>query len=118
MASDALSQSEPPEGRWGGPRAAQWKEKGKRAVVHVCPEAYDVATTLAKLARRSHKDFNLMIYMAGLEALTGQSEQTLCTQAFQVNPPEPGTPRLAKAMTTEEVKAVAQRLVFVPGMPA
>lgn len=102
MAKDALSQG---GSGWGGPREKSWEENGKRAVVMVDAGVYSLVTMLAGFCRRPAKSLNAQIYAAGLEALFGESLDTLQGKEVSVTRPKPGA---KKPVTHDEVRAIAQ----------
>lgn len=105
-ADDALSQG---NGDWGGPREKSWEENGKRAVVMVDAGVYSLVTMLAGFCRRPAKSMNAQIYAAGLEALFGESLDTLQGKEVSVTRPKPG---LKKPVSHADVRAVAKDAFF------
>lgn len=71
MADDALELKTAPERAWGGARKPNWRENGKRAVILLPADAYEVIVDLNTLCRRPIRDLNLQIFCAGMEALFG-----------------------------------------------
>lgn len=71
MVDDALTVKHTPEQAWGGPRTPTWRQTGKRAVVLVPAEVYEVVIDVAYMTRWSHRDINFRIYCAGVESLLG-----------------------------------------------
>lgn len=102
MVDDTLSTKEM---GWGGPREKNWEEDGKRAVVMVDAGIYALVTMLAGMCRRPAKSLNQQIYAAGLEALFGQSLDTLENEEVSVLRPKG---LQGRAVTDEQVRAVAQ----------
>ncbi|MFZ2726441.1 MAG: hypothetical protein WAX77_09340 [Methylococcaceae bacterium] len=108
-ADDALSQG---DGGWGGAREKRWHETGKRAVVSVDAQAYELVTTLAKMCLRPNKDLCSQIFAVGLEALTGYTIEQLCDRKFTVE--MKAIRQRTKAFTLEDVKARAALLQMMP----
>jgi hypothetical protein len=77
MADDALVVKTAPERAWGGAREPNWREKGKRAVILLPADAYEVIRDLNTLSRRPIRDLNHQIFCAGMESLFGVSFQDL-----------------------------------------
>lgn len=111
MADDALFEEEVSGVGWGGPRAKTWHKVGKRAVVHISPQAYQVVSILASLCSRPMKDFHAQVYAAGLESLVGQSFQTISDHNYTVTK---GPRPLTKALTHDQVREMASRITFTP----
>jgi hypothetical protein len=108
-ADDALSRG---DGGWGGPREKSWEENGKRAVVMVDAGVYSLVTMLAGFCRRPVKSMNAQIYAAGLEALFGESLDTLQGKEVSVTRPKPGLP---KPTTHDDVLTLAQKSFYFEG---
>jgi len=109
MADDALSQS---DGGWGGAREKKWHETGKRAVVMVDAQAYELVTTLAKMCLRPNKDLCSQIFAIGLEQLTGYTIEQLCERKFTVE--MRAIRQRTKACTMEAVRDRAALLQMMP----
>jgi hypothetical protein len=110
MADDALSVN---KGTWGGAREKKWHVEGKRAVVHVPPDVYQLVDLLAGLARRPTRDLCSQIFCAGMESLLGHSIEIL-RGGYQVRPLQGSRANQPKPMTHEEIREmVSQCLVFV-----
>lgn len=105
MADDAHSEAQAKargELGWGGKRQKRWHQVGKRAVVSVDPQVYELVAVLAKLCLRPNRDLCSQIFAAGLESLTGHSILDLRMRKFMVA--LEGTQQRTRAFTMEEVK--------------
>ena len=100
------------DGGWGGAREKSWHLHGKRAVVSVDAQAYELVTTLAKICLRPNKDLCSQIFAIGLETLTGHTIEELCERKFTVE--MKAIRQRTKAFTTEDVKERAALLQMMP----
>jgi|SRR5687768_889820 len=71
MVDDALTVKHTPEQAWGGPRTPTWRQQGKRAVILLPAEVYEVVRDVGYMTRWSARDLNFQIYCAGAESLLG-----------------------------------------------
>lgn len=77
MVDDARFAITTPERAWGGPRQANWRELGKRAVILLPAEVYELVTEVNYLTQRPVRDLHLQTYYAGMEALFQQPMSVL-----------------------------------------
>lgn len=115
MADDALSAKQAAargEQGWGGARQKRWHAVGKRAVVNVDPQVYEVVTALARLCRRPNNDLCSQIFAAGMEALTGHSIRDLRLRTFTME--LDATKKMDRAVTMAEVKERVKLLRMLP----
>jgi hypothetical protein len=97
---------------WGGTRQKRWHMVGKRAVVNVDPQVYEIVTVLAKLCLRPGRDLCSQIFALGLESLTGHNIRDLRMRKFMVE--LEGTRQRTKAFTHDEVRERVKLLKMLP----
>ena len=100
---------------WGGARQSRWHQAGKRAVVMVDPQVYEMVVVLARLCHRPIRDLTPQIFAAGMEALTGRPIEDLRLKKFMVSLGQQLPTK--RAFTNEEVQerfGLLQEVRLVP----